>query len=76
MANDCAQHAGQRNAHRRRKLDDIMRSLPENQAGGGRHTCCYCAYEIGFADGISHAGEALRKLLLREAGAEPHESSR
>ncbi|MCY3833797.1 MAG: hypothetical protein OXG85_12330 [Chloroflexi bacterium] len=63
MANDCSIHAGQHNEFQRRKLDEIMGKLPENQSGGGRHKCTYCAYEQGYADGIKSAGNKLKELL-------------
>ena len=63
MANDCARHAGKWNEFQRRKLDELMWSLPENQSGGGRHKCPYCAYERGYADGINSAGDKLKDLL-------------
>ena len=68
MANDCARHAGKWNEAHREELDALMRSLPENQSGGGRHKCPYCAYERGFSDGLRRAGQALNSLLLREVG--------
>ena len=27
---------------------EILRLLPESQAGGGRHKCCNCAFQFGF----------------------------
>jgi len=63
MANDCPKHAGQHNEFQRIKFDEIMRALPENQSGGGRHKCTYCAYEQGFADGLKRTEYRLKKLL-------------
>lgn len=63
MANDCPKHSGKHNEFRRRKLDEFMTTLPENQSGGGRHKCTYCAYEQGYSDGISRAGYRLKELL-------------
>ena len=63
MANDCRRHAGKHNEFQRRKLDEIMRTLPENQSGVGRHKCTYCAYEQGYADGLKRAGSKLKVLL-------------
>ena len=63
MANDCSKHAGKRNKYRRDDLDKIMKTLPENQSGGGRHKCTYCAYERGYADGYKLAGDKLKELL-------------
>jgi biotin synthase-like enzyme len=45
-----------------------MVALPENQSGGGRHKCAYCAYEQGFEDGLRRAAEIARQLILNEAG--------
>ena len=67
MANDCAIHAGKRNEDRRISLDGIMNTLPENQAGAGRHKCPYCAYERGFEAGLQHAAEAVRDFILKES---------
>jgi len=67
MANDCAKHAGKSNETRRLYLDEIMWGLPENQSGAGRHKCTYCSYEQGYKDGLHHAANALRKMLLRES---------
>ena len=72
MANNCAKHAGPDNQVNRAKLDDIMKTLPKNQSGGldgGRHKCPYCAYERGFKDGLRHAAEAVRHLILETSSA-------
>ncbi len=67
--NSCAKH---RQALNRKPLDHIMLDLPFSQAGdkgkSGRHKCAYCAYERGYAEGLRHAGDALKSLLLRETG--------
>ena len=34
-------------------LDTVMKDLPENQGGAGRHKCPYCAYERGWQDAIA-----------------------
>lgn len=47
----CSRHAGKDNSLERTPHDSLMRSLPENQSGVGRHKCPYCAYEIGYRDG-------------------------
>lgn len=67
MANDCARHAGKRNEDHRINLDDVMKTLPENQAGVGRHKCPYCAYERGFEDGLQRAAETVRDFILKES---------
>ena len=69
MANDCTRHAGRYNEFRRAKLDDIMNTLPENQAGVGRHKCPYCAYERGFEAGLQRATEIIRDFILKESRA-------
>lgn len=33
------------------KLQEIMKNLPFDQGGKGRHKCAACAYEQGFQDG-------------------------
>lgn len=33
------------------KIQDIMKSLPTDQGGEGRHKCAACAYEKGYEDG-------------------------
>ncbi len=70
MANDCPLHAGQHNEERRTELDDIMRTLPENQAGAGRHKCPYCAFERGYKRGVEHgrkkAANKIRDYILYE----------
>ena len=55
MANDCPIHSGQMNEHNRHNLDSIIRELPENQAGDGRHRCAYCAYLDGLIAGYEKA---------------------
>ena len=66
MAKDCDLHAGKHNELRRRNLDEIMRTLPENQSGSGRHKCAYCAYERGFQDGLRSAANKLGQVILQE----------
>ena len=39
----------------RTNLDPIVRNLHEDQSGGGRHRCCYCAYELGVKAGYEKA---------------------
>lgn len=63
---DCSKHAGQYNDRRRIPHDNVMRGLPENQSGEGRHKCPYCAYEQGIEQGVTQglrlAREAIGKL--------------
>ena len=44
---DCPRHHGVANIPAREPYDPVMRELPENQSGDGRHKCPYCAYEHG-----------------------------
>ena len=48
----CAIHSGQHNWSKRTELEPLMRQLPENQSGDGRHRCPYCAYERGRETGL------------------------
>lgn len=47
---DCPQHGGQSAERNREPYEPMMRKLPNNQSGGGRHKCPYCAYKLGRAD--------------------------
>ena len=49
--NDCKKHHGLDNQPNRVELDHIMKKLPGNQSGVGRHKCPYCAYEKGLKAG-------------------------
>ena len=49
---DCSKHSGKVNAGNRAEVDHVMRRLPNNQSGEGRHKCPYCAYEAGFEAGM------------------------
>lgn len=64
--NTCKTH-GSRDNFAREEIDHIMRRLPPNQSGAGRHKCPYCAYEQDFSAGLQHAADALREMLLRTA---------
>ena len=37
-----------------KKTDSIVKNLPENQGGIGRHKCASCAYEEGYSNGQKH----------------------
>ena len=50
---DCPEHAGQQNEGNRSPLDHVMRKLPENQAGTGRHKWPYCAYRRGYRQALA-----------------------
>ena len=54
MVGSCTEHRGGDPL-----LDHLMRSLPENQGGPGRHRCPYCAYERGVADERARIARAL-----------------
>ena len=40
---------------KRNRIDSVVRNLHEDQSGGGRHKCSYCAYEKGFEEGYEKA---------------------
>lgn len=65
---DCERHAGQHNEAERAALDRIMRELPENQAGEGRHKCPYCAYERGYRQALNDVRDRLERLDGRSSG--------
>lgn len=63
---DCPRHSGQSAESNREPYEDrVMRHLPHNQSGEGRHKCPYCAYERGRAD--------YRKLVAEWLGGRPEE---
>lgn len=64
---DCRQHAGQHNEAERAALDRVMRELPENQSGEGRHKCPYCAYERGYRQALSDVRDQLKGLDRRSS---------
>ena len=66
MAGDCRRHSGQGKAGQRRPLDHIVRALPDNQSGDGRHKCAYCAYEQGVEEGKRAVVKRLADLLLSD----------
>ena len=52
-------------------------SLPLDQGGAGRHRCAGCAYEKGFADGLTRLENldlSLDSLPVSQAGAVRHRS--
>ena len=61
--NDCPKHSGQNNEVNRLGLDTVLRGLPDNQSGAGRHKCPYCAYQIGHMRGYKDAVEHMRERL-------------
>ena len=58
----CLKHASQHNEESRSRLDHIMRELPENQAGTGRHKCPYCAYQQGYRQALSDVCDRLKGM--------------
>ena len=63
---NCEKHRGGVN-----HLEKLMRELPENQGGDGRHRCPYCAYERGVIRGR----ELERRQIADALGVEPDEIS-
>lgn len=59
---DCPEHAGQHNEGNRSALDHVMRRLPENQAGTGRHKCPHCAYRRGYQQALADVRAQLGRL--------------
>lgn len=68
MSKDCPRHAGQHNEAERAALDRIMRELPENQSGEGRHKCPWCAYERGYRQALNDVRDQLMRLDSRSSG--------
>ena len=66
QAVSCEKH-GKGKEDARRHIEILISSLPKGQAGEARHRCPYCIYEKGFADGLQHAADALREMLLLAA---------
>ena len=62
---DCPRHHGKANGLERERYDSIMRDLPKNQSGDGRHKCPYCAYERGVKD--------YRQRVAADLGCDPDE---
>lgn len=63
---DCDRHAGHINEDRRSGLDHVMRRIPENQSGVGRHKCPYCAYHEGYRQALADALGHLNRLNDKE----------
>lgn len=57
---------------------EILASLPESQAGEGRHKCAGCAYEQGHEDGFNQSPEPpkLSELPYSQAKAGRHKDAR
>ena len=69
---NCTKH-GQGNPEARAAIDVYLRGLPQNQGGEGRHTCAYCAFEVGRQAGYQQAKldtlERLKSLLYIDGRA-------
>lgn len=72
MADDCKKHRGQ-TAATSPHLDQLMKALPENQSGSGRHKCTYCAYEAGFEAGFEAGCRHERFRIAKWLDVEPGE---
>lgn len=60
-------------------IQDIMKNLPEDQGGKGRHKCAACAYEKGFELGQRleeniNIGNILDSLEESQAQNQRHKS--
>ena len=60
-------------------IQNIMKSLPTDQGGAGRHKCAACAYEAGFKagynlDGTLSIDNVLSSLDESQAKAQRHKS--
>lgn len=60
---DCPTHSGRDGENARIPLDDVMRNLPNNQAGEGRHKCPYCAFEVGRRRGQQEARQEIIQMI-------------
>jgi hypothetical protein len=61
------------------KIQSLMKYLPEDQGGKGRHKCAACAYEIGFNAGYSldeqiNLSNLLNSLEESQAQEQRHKS--
>lgn len=61
----CPLHSYRANKAQHEEIDRVMSSLPDSQAGAGRHKCPYCAYQRGYEQAIRDvafwANERLRQ---------------
>lgn len=60
-------------------VQELMKELPIDQGGWGRHKCAACAYEQGYKDGQSHKEridfqELLKNLDESQAQGQRHKS--
>ena len=56
--NECKKHKGGVSG-----LENLMKELPSNQGGVGRHKCPYCAYEKGHAEGAEYERSRIARKL-------------
>jgi len=59
------------------RYDIMYRQLPDDQGGAGRHKCCGCAYERGYAMGLLRSENLnldLDTLDESQAGTVRHKS--
>lgn len=62
-------------------IQEIMKKLPIDQGGDGRHKCAACAYNEGYAAGLRLDDSLLIDKVLKgldysQAGAQRHRSPR
>ena len=50
-------------------MDHVMQTLPNNQAGIGRHKCPYCAYERGYKQAMLDVTEWAQRQSTRQTPA-------
>ena len=62
----CQKHHGQHNAANRKYLDPKLQKIAKNQSGVGRHKCPYCAYDIGYANGMNKSDHPENALTTGE----------
>lgn len=61
------------------KIQHLMRELPEDQGGVGRHKCAACAYDAGYIAGYNldetlSINDVLENLEESQAQAQRHKS--
>ena len=67
----CSYHGGP-DSFFRSDFDAIIKELPLSQAGEGRHKCPYCAYQLGYSDGLKEVEKKIVEILnqLKALGAD------
>ncbi len=60
-------------------IDSIVKTLPIDQGGAGRHKCASCAYEIGYNHGLTreehiNLNSVLNSLEESQKGKRRHRS--